>query len=84
MFTTCNPYIYRQVLGLSPGANSEAVQRSYRRALNDAKRANDKGRVENIEAAHTSIMMSGLTARMKVGANRCLTVGRTMHAACSP
>lgn len=55
-----------QVLGLSPGANSEAVQRSYRRALNDAK--GNKGRIEKIEAAHTSIMMSGLTARLKVGA----------------
>ena len=53
-----------QALGLSPNANSEAVQRSYRRALNDAK--GDKARVEKIEAAHTRIMMSGLTQRMKV------------------
>jgi hypothetical protein len=55
-----------QALGLSPNANSEAVQRSYRRALNDAK--GDKGRIEKIEAAHTRIMMSGLTQRMKVRA----------------
>jgi DNA polymerase delta subunit 1 len=53
------------VLGLSPGANSEAVQRSYRRAINEAR--GDKARIEKIEAAHTSIMMSGLTARMKGG-----------------
>ena len=58
-----------QALGLSPNANSEAVQRSYRRALNDAK--GDKGRIEKIEAAHTRIMMSGLTQRMKV----CKTSG---------
>lgn len=57
--------ICMQVLGLSPGADSEAVQRSYRRAKNDAR--GNKERLEKIEAAHTSIMMSGLSARMKVG-----------------
>lgn len=62
--------IRSQVLGLSPGANSEAVQRSYRRAKNDAK--GDKSRIEKIEAAHTSIMMSGLSQRMKVRAGSCM------------
>jgi hypothetical protein len=46
--------MWPQVLGLSPGAKYEAVQRSYKRALNDAK--NDQSRVEKIEAAHNMII----------------------------
>jgi hypothetical protein len=41
------------VLGLSPGASHEDVQRSYNRALHDAK--GDKQRVDIIEAAHRNI-----------------------------
>ena len=59
-------YALPQVLGLSPGANTEAVQRSYRRALNDANRADDKARIEKIESAHSRIMMAGLQSRIKV------------------
>ena len=64
-------FMQPQVLGLSPGtATSETVQRAYKRALNDAK--GDKSRVDKIEAAHTSIMMSGLNKRMQVGSDMWL------------
>ena len=52
-----------QVLGLSRGADSNAVNRAYKRLVfenrqNDAEKA-------RIESAHSSIMMSQLSARMK-------------------
>lgn len=56
-----------QVLGLKPGADSERVQRAYRRAVNDAEREGNKSKIETLEAAHTKIMMSGLSARLQVG-----------------
>jgi DNA polymerase delta subunit 1 len=46
-----DPY---QVLGVSPGASREAVQRSYSRALHDAK--GDQSRIDKIEAAHLQII----------------------------
>jgi DNA polymerase delta subunit 1 len=45
-----DPY---QVLGLSPGASHQDIDRSYKRMLNDAK--GDKERVDIIEAAHRNI-----------------------------
>lgn len=59
-----DPY---KVLGLKTGADSERVQRAYRRAVNDAERAGDKSKIEKLEAAHTRIMMSGLSARLQGG-----------------
>lgn len=59
-----DPY---KVLGLQPGADSERVQRAYRRAVNDAERAGDKAKLDALETAHTSIMMSGLSARLQGG-----------------
>ncbi len=52
-----------QVLGLSRTANSDAVNRAYKRKLADA-RGNDAEKAK-IESAHSIIMMSQLSARMK-------------------
>lgn len=56
---------YLQVLGLSRDANSDAVSRAYKKRLTDA-RGNDTEKAK-IENAHSIIMMSQLSARMKVG-----------------
>jgi DNA polymerase delta subunit 1 len=63
-----------QVLGLSQGANSEAVNRAYKRKVSEA-RGNDaaKARIEN---AHSAIMMSQLTARMKASVGLSLPLFR--------
>ena len=55
-----------QVLGVSRGVNSDAVNRAYKVKITEA-RGNDaeKARIEN---AHSTIMMSQLSARMKAGA----------------
>jgi len=53
-----------QVLGLSPTANSEAVNRTYKRLLAE-NRQNDAAKAR-IESAHSAIMMSQLTARLQV------------------
>ena len=52
-----------QVLGLSRTANSDAVNRAYKKKLADA-RGNDAEKAK-IESAHSIIMMSQLSARMK-------------------
>ena len=56
---------YLQVLGLSRDANSDAVSRAYKKRLTDA-RGNDTEKAK-IENAHSIIMMSQLSARMKAG-----------------
>ena len=55
-----------QALGLRSDASSETLLRAYRKRLSDAKKAGDKAAEDRIEAAHTRIMMSNLTARVKV------------------
>jgi len=56
-----DPY---EVLGVAPGSDTEAVSRAYKARLASATSDEDK---QVIEAAHTSILMSSLTARMKGG-----------------
>ena len=62
-----------QVLGISRGVNSDAVNRAYKKKITEA-RGNDaeKARIEN---AHSTIMMSQLSARMKAG-TRCVFESR--------
>ncbi|CAL5225652.1 g8510 [Coccomyxa viridis] len=57
-----DPY---KVLGLTRGANSDAVNRAYKRMITEA-RGNDAEKAK-IENAHSSIMMFQLSARMKGG-----------------
>ncbi len=51
------------MLGLTRGANSDAVNRAYKRMITEA-RGNDAEKAK-IENAHSSIMMFQLSARMK-------------------
>ncbi len=51
------------MLGLTRGANSDAVNRAYKRMITEA-RGNDAEKAK-IENAHSTIMMSQLSARMK-------------------
>ena len=54
----------RQVLGLSRNADSEAINRTYKRLVRENK--DDDAAKARIETAHSAIMMSQLNARMKV------------------
>lgn len=63
-----------KVLGLSPGATSEQIQRAYNIKTRE-NRGNEEA-LSKIEAAHSSIMMSLLTSRLKVR----LTVNALDHA----
>lgn len=54
-----------QVLGLPANPTSDQVQRAYNSAKRQAVMDNDDARVSAVEAAHSSIMMSQLTSRMK-------------------
>ena len=53
-----------QVLGIRPDTSSETMQRAYRKRLSEAK--GDKARIAAVEEAHSRIMMSNLSARLKV------------------
>jgi hypothetical protein len=53
-----------QVLGIRPDTSSETMQRAYKKRLSEAK--GDKARVAAVEEAHSRIMMSNLSARLKV------------------
>ena len=53
-----------QVLGLSQGAPADAFDRAYKRKRAENK-FNEK-ELERIEAAHSTLMMSALSARLKV------------------
>ena len=57
-----------QVLGVRSDTSSETLQRAYRKRLSEAK--GDKARTAAVEEAHSRIMMSNLSARMKVRAGR--------------
>lgn len=59
---SADPY---SVLGLQPGADSQAVQRQYNKLTREHK--GNEAMLSSIEAAHTSIMMSQLTNRMQGG-----------------
>lgn len=59
-----DPY---QVLGLRAGATSEEVQKKYNYMKREATMKGDDDTISKIEAAHTTIMMSQLTSRMKGG-----------------
>lgn len=52
------------MLGLPQNANSEAINRAYKRKVAEAR--GDDAAKARIESAHSTIMMSQLTARMKV------------------
>lgn len=54
-----------QVLGLSPGAGPDAVNRAYNRLKRE--RRGDDAFIARLEAAHGSLMMAQLTARVKGG-----------------
>ena len=53
-----------QVLGIRPDTSSETMQRAYKKRLSEAK--GDKARIAAVEDAHSQIMMSNLSARLKV------------------
>lgn len=53
-----------QILGIDTDADTNAINRAYRQKKYDAR--NDPEASQRIEAAHSSLMMSALTARMKV------------------
>jgi len=55
-----DPY---KVLGIDQDADTNAINRAYRQKKYDAR--NDPEASQKIEAAHSSLMMSALTARMK-------------------
>ncbi|CAL8466898.1 g6434 [Coccomyxa elongata] len=57
-----DPY---KVFGLSRNANSDAVNRAYKRKL--AENRGDEAALARIEEAHSAIMMSQLTARLQGG-----------------
>lgn len=52
------------MLGLSRNADSEAVNRTYKRLVRENK--DDDAAKARIETAHSAIMMTQLNARMKV------------------
>lgn len=54
------------MLGLPKNADSEAILRAYRKKLRD-NRGNDAA-LERFEAAHTAILMRGLSSRLAVRA----------------
>lgn len=66
-----------QVLGLPDGADFDAVNRVYRKLMYDAKRANDKDRMEAIEAAHSVLMTRFMMQRIQSGANRSVAQADT-------
>lgn len=53
-----------QVLSLPKNADSQAILRAYRNKLRDNKGNDDA--IERIEAAHTAILMRGLSSRLSV------------------
>ena len=56
-----------QVLGVPRNADSISIQRAYRKKVAELK-GRDDAAVQRIEAAHSAIMMSALTSRLKVPA----------------
>ncbi|QDZ24942.1 hypothetical protein HOP50_15g74850 [Chloropicon primus] len=56
-----DPY---SILGVAPGADSEAINRAYKSKIATATTDDEK---KAIETAHTSIMMSSLSARLQGG-----------------
>ncbi|CAD7700109.1 unnamed protein product [Ostreobium quekettii] len=59
-----DPY---KVLGTTKKASSDALQKAYNNRLREAKEAGDDARVEQIEKAHSAIMMAALSQRLKGG-----------------
>ena len=57
------------MLGLSRNADSEAINRTYKRLVRENK--DDDAAKARIETAHSAIMMSQLNARMKVPSMPC-------------
>ena len=55
-----------QVLGLSPGADPDAVNRAYNRLKRE--RRGDDAAIARLEAAHGTLVMAQLTARVRGGA----------------
>ena len=74
----------KQVLGLSPGAPSDALDRAYKRKRSENK-FNEK-ELERIESAHSTLMMSALSARLQVyhqpRRGFCMMLCHTSFAAC--
>jgi len=66
-----------QVLGVRSDTSSETLQRAYRKRLSEAK--GDKARTAAVEEAHSRIMMSNLSARMKARADHRLLHCKTAH-----
>ena len=54
-----------QVLGVPADADSNAIQRAYRKKVGEFK-GKDEAKVQAIEAAHSAIMMRQLTSRLSV------------------
>jgi len=59
-----DPY---KVLGVPANADSNTLQRVYKRKLYEAR--GNEAEIQRIEAAHSSIMMSALTSRLKGGSS---------------
>ena len=58
-----------EVLGLKPGADYDTVNRVYRKLTYEAKVANDKARMAEIESAHSLLMTRFMMARIQAGAS---------------
>lgn len=56
-----DPY---KVLGIPRDADGNAIQRAYRKKMSEVK-GKDEAAAQRIEAAHSQIMMSALTSRLK-------------------
>lgn len=56
-----------QVLGVPRNADANAIARAYRKKISEVRgRDGMEGEQARIEAAHSAIMMAGLTARLQV------------------
>lgn len=66
--TACSmpPLHSYQVLGVPKGADTNAVQRAYKLRMSEV-RGRDEAAQQQIEAAHSAIMMAALSSRLKVG-----------------
>ena len=61
------PSMILQVLGISVKADSAQVNRVYKKKMAEVR--GNEIEMGRIEAAHTKIMMSGLSSRLSVGSN---------------
>ena len=61
------------MLGVSSAADSDAINRAYKNKLKAA--GGDAAQKRAIEEAHSSILMSGLSSRLRVCTSTCVRTG---------